>query len=1056
MSTVQVNVENNVVSAQPVNYTIQVIEQGQPVIDIVDPRVEVITVGIPGVIGPKGDQGDIPAGFNQLTASFNAFTSSYNTGSFTGSFYGDGSQLTGIVSSKWTGSNPLTRQSDVQITGSFSVLGSIAGTVFTGSGAGLTNIPASGITGLNLSQIATGSVTASVGVGTGSFSISSGSTNFLFVSSSGNVGIGTTSPGYKLDVSSSAAGGAIRVVHNNTLAFQVTGSRVVVGNGIGGGAAFEVYNAGSRLNNILIGSAGGNFINTTGGNFGLNLTTTGLTIGAGVLTPSAYLHVFGTSILGGNTLVNTTSSAGFTFDVSGSARITNGLTVTGSLIADSITGSLLGTASYAVSAPMYLPLTGGTISGNLTVAGTASINYLNVTYESASIIYSTGSNQLGDAINDTQTLYGSVVVPTGSLTVTGSIAGTGLQIAGSTIAVGGIATNASFNSVLTASANNDVLVGVDITPTFRTSPYTGVAGYALRINNNGTVYFAANGNPFSAHTLSTSNEVMTFTNNNSGGRFNITHNVVSAQSKLSVGYAPGIATALNHTLYVNGTVGVNTSNTSAGYQFDVNGTARVSSFLDIGDSNVRFTNAGSHLTLQLDGNNRTFTVNARDTIFGAAINTAMVVGNGLFTVPYYNTSLGSAINTGYRLDINGSGASSGALRSTSGSVLFDVATGSLAVNNSGTSLLFVSSSGNVGIGSTTPTDKVFVATGNLTLANGFYKQTNPGLKLYSNTGDTYESYINFAYGSYDFGRADFGTAVRLATNATAPNSYFMLGNVGIGTTTPAFKLDVVGNIRSTTGITVSGSITQPPTASLSMTSVNIVPTMIYTTGSQTQTALKVLATFSGSSAFSSSQTNVIADFGATSVGSQLIVTDVTSGSIYMVNDVSGIPILEANSNWDVFMYDYPFTVFKKTGSVVEIGVAGQPSSSLTLKSDLLINEGLGFTNRTAQASGSTIGSVTSSLYTVAFTNTSASVYMSAVVTGYDTGSRETITGDIKATIKYVNATASVVGYNQTFFNADNSVVAFDIIAGSNSGSLVAYGTGSRVYQWGATVVTQII
>ena len=53
-----------------------------------------------------------------LTSSFGNFTSSYTTGSFTGSFIGDGS--------------------------------------------GLSNIPASGVTGLNLTQIADGSVTASV------------------------------------------------------------------------------------------------------------------------------------------------------------------------------------------------------------------------------------------------------------------------------------------------------------------------------------------------------------------------------------------------------------------------------------------------------------------------------------------------------------------------------------------------------------------------------------------------------------------------------------------------------------------------------------------------------------------------------------------------------------------------------------------------------------------------------------------------------------------------------------------------------------------------------
>jgi hypothetical protein len=61
------------------------------------------------------------------TASFNAFTASYTTGSFTGSFTGDGSQLTGIVSSKWTGSNPISRDGNVEITGSLIVSGTYGG-----------------------------------------------------------------------------------------------------------------------------------------------------------------------------------------------------------------------------------------------------------------------------------------------------------------------------------------------------------------------------------------------------------------------------------------------------------------------------------------------------------------------------------------------------------------------------------------------------------------------------------------------------------------------------------------------------------------------------------------------------------------------------------------------------------------------------------------------------------------------------------------------------------------------------------------------------------------
>ena len=161
----------------------------------------------------------LSASISYLSSSFETFSGSYNTGSFTGSFIGDGSQLTGIVSSKWTGSNPISRDGNVEITGSLNVTNGITASLygtaswaensltasyitlaqtasyvenaqtasyvlnavsssfassgtgeftgsFTGSyigdGTGLYNIPASGIVGLNLSQIASGSVSASI------------------------------------------------------------------------------------------------------------------------------------------------------------------------------------------------------------------------------------------------------------------------------------------------------------------------------------------------------------------------------------------------------------------------------------------------------------------------------------------------------------------------------------------------------------------------------------------------------------------------------------------------------------------------------------------------------------------------------------------------------------------------------------------------------------------------------------------------------------------------------------------------------------------------------
>ena len=57
---------------------------------------------------------------------------------------------------------------------------------------------------------------------------------------------------------------------------------------------------------------------------------------------------------------------------------------------------------------------------NVLITNTASIQYLNVVFQSSSIIYSSGSNQLGDASNDTQTLWGTVNVISGPLVVTGS------------------------------------------------------------------------------------------------------------------------------------------------------------------------------------------------------------------------------------------------------------------------------------------------------------------------------------------------------------------------------------------------------------------------------------------------------------------------------------------------------------------------------------------------------------------------------------------------------------------------------------------------------------
>jgi len=79
----------------------------------------------------------------------------------------------------------------------------------------------------------------------------------------------------------------------------------------------------------------------------------------------------------------------------------------------SIPGFIADTSSFAYTAstaPSYLPLAGGTITGNLTVTGTTTFNDLVVNTSS----YSSGSTIFGDSLADTHQF-------TGSVSVTGSV-----------------------------------------------------------------------------------------------------------------------------------------------------------------------------------------------------------------------------------------------------------------------------------------------------------------------------------------------------------------------------------------------------------------------------------------------------------------------------------------------------------------------------------------------------------------------------------------------------------------------------------------------------------
>ena len=78
----------------------------------------------------------------------------------------------------------------------------------------------------------------------------------------------------------------------------------------------------------------------------------------------------------------------------------------------------------SLSVDTFVSASSISVKGTIT-ADSGSFTYLTTVYETSSIIFSSGSNVLGDESSDLQTLWGRVNLPSGPLTVTGSINASG-------------------------------------------------------------------------------------------------------------------------------------------------------------------------------------------------------------------------------------------------------------------------------------------------------------------------------------------------------------------------------------------------------------------------------------------------------------------------------------------------------------------------------------------------------------------------------------------------------------------------------------------------------
>jgi len=697
----------------------------------------------------------------------------------------------------------------------------------------------------------------------------------LVVLDNGNVGIGTTTPSQTLTVNGNISA-------SGDLFINTGSNQIRIGDGIVDDVftdTFKLYNVG--INGFLgtyfynsslelkAGASGSSFVsNWSKIEIKDNFSSTG------------YIRFFTSGserariTNAGNFGIGTTSPSS-TLDVSGSARITNGLTVTGSLIATSFTGSLLGTASWAnnaITASYVLNAVSSSFATSASFASTASFVQ---NAQTASYILNAVSASFASTASYVLNAVSSSFASTASFVQNAQTASYVLQAVSASFAtLAQTANTASY--VVTAQTASYILNAVSASFA-STASFVATASWALNaltasfVNTASTNAFVQGGNSFGATALLGTNDNQSLAFETSGS----VRMFVSSSGNVGIG-----------TIVPTASLHISASNSSSAFSFLVqnsSGQTLISS-QNNRTVNINSTNAvDGDTTIGTTSGTITFNRGYNNTLLRNAL--TFYGGGDISTIQGWSSPT-SGVAVGYaQTNINpvtGSVFTVKGTATTSGSgVLF--VTGSSATrlltvaSEVSSSILVVSGSGNIGVGTNNPSANIHIV-----------NSSSAAFRL-QNVGGS----------SADFSISAGNSRFELVGNGASSGRITILQGakyVGINQQTPTAAFHIVG-----AGAT---------SATTSFLVQNSTPTTLFQIQDHGSSSFAGNMSITGSVRITGSAGLTVIGSGSTvldiqgSQGQLFSITDSLTGSLFSVNDISGLPILEVFSDNTTLIGDY--------------------------------------------------------------------------------------------------------------------------------------------------------